>query len=459
MAARSFNCTRILFLSSNNVNISSVLDIRRGGFNPLSTHREPHNYCLNCGFRRPNISQVMADQAAETKARGSETTPGKPVNGHSNLPETRSLEQSAAASGSHEGIYPDRLQQMGGESKQADSAAPTSTSNPALGGLTSPLAPPDSVPTAGNTHYREEKSSDGNQGGAKRQRTQQGQPNPGPNRQGYAPNQNSYGYSYPNQNYPPQQQSQSYQNQYQNPYYQHPQYAAYYYQQQQYYPGAYPNYGGGYPQYPPGGTGGMGTRPSVPGGPGAGAPFGGAGKPCNTLYVSNLSESTHQQQITSLFMSQPGYVTSNFSVRPGKPPLAFIQYMDTNLASNALRALNGWSVNGKSILITYARSEMKARTRPPATPMGVSTLYLSSLPTTTTEEELKDLLSKQPGFISVKLSSANNGINVLQAFAKFSSHENASVALRELPKEQIHGKPLTVAYAKSDSYTPRRPQP
>jgi len=184
--------------------------------------------------------------------------------------------------------------------------------------------------------------------------------------------------------------------------------------------------------------------------------------------VGNIADSAGESQVQNLFASQPGFYTCNYQARPGKPPFAFVQYMNATFAQNAKKALEGWPVNGKAIKVTYARSEMKPRSlMPPVSsylppgsvphnPYNMCTIYITKLAMNTSEKQITKVVRDQPGFVTMHFTK-NLPPKSSFVFAKFADPESAGRALTTLSSRVVNGKTFKVTFAKSEMKTAPTP--
>lgn len=63
--------------------------------------------------------------------------------------------------------------------------------------------------------------------------------------------------------------------------------------------------------------------------------------PCATIYVHNLSHDCSEGELTNIFSTFAGYKKMVFSLKPGKTPVAWVDFMDEIHSGAALQALQG----------------------------------------------------------------------------------------------------------------------
>ena len=85
--------------------------------------------------------------------------------------------------------------------------------------------------------------------------------------------------------------------------------------------------------------------------------------PCSTLFVANFGPFVTERELTEVFSSSPGFINVRVYTK-GASPVAFVKYIDTRCATQAMVALQGtvlrYSDRG-GIRIEYAKSKMTER--------------------------------------------------------------------------------------------------
>mmetsp|Transcript_22025 Transcript_22025/g.30728 ORF Transcript_22025/g.30728 Transcript_22025/m.30728 type:complete len:118 (-) Transcript_22025:73-426(-) len=84
----------------------------------------------------------------------------------------------------------------------------------------------------------------------------------------------------------------------------------------------------------------------------------GPSRPINTLYVTGLSHSTLESQLNEILSKHEGFMALNFVQKFGRSPHAFVLFGDPQSSTNALNQLNGQMLNGRPMIVQYAKSEM-----------------------------------------------------------------------------------------------------
>lgn len=112
-----------------------------------------------------------------------------------------------------------------------------------------------------------------------------------------------------------------------------------------------------------GAAGGMGGGP-FSSGPSSKRPKTGHGGACNTLYVSNMSSSTSENEIRDAFSMMPGFVQVVFA-RKVHRLFAFVEYEHEEQATAAMNTYNGHclpsNTEASGLAIVYSRDPIKKR--------------------------------------------------------------------------------------------------
>ena len=221
---------------------------------------------------------------------------------------------------------------------------------------------------------------------------------------------------------------------------------------------------------------------------GVGVPMGGAGiapggaatsaygepPPINTLHVSSISPRVKKLDIVRLFIMCTGYVATKFMQRSGRAPIAWIQFESADHAAAARAATDRATIGGRPIRVGFAKNEMKSVSRsiptahrtsvraggdvklaPRAANPPVNTLYITGLSHSTTEIQLRTLVSSRVGCKNVRYTHKQG--RAPHAFALFEDVAAATAALNGLQGHSLNGKPMRVQFAKAEMHgaTPR----
>ncbi|KAE8658832.1 Polyadenylate-binding protein 2 [Hibiscus syriacus] len=179
----------------------------------------------------------------------------------------------------------------------------------------------------------------------------------------------------------------------------------------------------------------------------------------NNIYVKNLSESTTDEDIKTIF-GEYGEITSAVVMRDpdGKSKgFGFVNFENADDAVKAVEALNGKKVDEKEIYVGKAlkkserENERKARyeqtLKEAADKFKGLNLYIKNLDDSVGDEALKELFSEFGTIISCKVMCDPSGISKGSGFVAFSTPEEASRALAEMNGKMVASKPLYVALA------------
>lgn len=126
---------------------------------------------------------------------------------------------------------------------------------------------------------------------------------------------------------------------------------------------------------------------------------------------------------------------------------AFVKYELANDARKAMESLQGMKLTNKTIKVSYAR--------PSSNEIKNANLYVSGLPITANEHELKALFARYGSIITSKVLYEETGQSRGVGFVRFDKRVDAEAAINGLNNRipEINGavKPLTVKFANPPS--------
>ncbi|XP_011017176.1 PREDICTED: polyadenylate-binding protein 8-like [Populus euphratica] len=178
----------------------------------------------------------------------------------------------------------------------------------------------------------------------------------------------------------------------------------------------------------------------------------------NNIYVKNLSESTTDEDLKSIF-GEYGAITSAVVMRDadGKSKcFGFVNFENVDDAAKAVEALNGKKFDDKEWYVGKAQKkserelELKGRfeqSMESVEKYQAVNLYIKNLDDSVNDEKLKELFSDFGTITSCKVMRDPSGISRGSGFVAFSTPEEASRALAEMNGKMVVSKPLYVAPA------------
>ncbi|KAE8698607.1 Polyadenylate-binding protein 2 [Hibiscus syriacus] len=179
----------------------------------------------------------------------------------------------------------------------------------------------------------------------------------------------------------------------------------------------------------------------------------------NNVYVKNLSESTSDEDLKTIF-GEFGPITSAVVMREpdGKSKgFGFVNFENADDAARAVESLNGKKFDDKEWYVGKAQKkserevDLKLRfeqsMKEAADKFQGANLYVKNLDDSINNEKLKELFSQYGTITSCKVIRDPSGVSKGSGFVAFSTSEEASKALAEMNGKMIVSKPLYVALA------------
>ena len=161
------------------------------------------------------------------------------------------------------------------------------------------------------------------------------------------------------------------------------------------------------------------------------------------LMVNNLSETTKEQDIRSLFQLFGPCEVSLVVKEPAKVASALVTYADSKNASTAREALNFRTLNGKEMLIVPFDPNMVKYTK--------STIFVRNLGPSVTNKFLYDLFKEFGEIFSVRTPQDQLGNPKGHGSIQFRNIEDALRAIKAMNGREINGRKLMVdIYKTSD---------
>ena len=162
------------------------------------------------------------------------------------------------------------------------------------------------------------------------------------------------------------------------------------------------------------------------------------------LIVNYLPPKLSQDDVKALFC-RIGAVTKCKLVRNNTNGdslgYAFVEYPSEDLASNAIKQINGIEMEGKTLKVSYARQ---------SSPETKNTnVYVASLPPSVTEDKLLALFSKFGNILTNKLLTNPDGSSRGAGFVRYTTNSEALTAIDSMSGKTLPDSngPLTVKLA------------
>ncbi|KAL4303901.1 hypothetical protein GQ457_10G020690 [Hibiscus cannabinus] len=179
----------------------------------------------------------------------------------------------------------------------------------------------------------------------------------------------------------------------------------------------------------------------------------------NNVYVKNLSESTSDEDLKTIF-GEFGPITSAVVMREpdGKSKgFGFVNFENADDAARAVESLNGKKFDDKEWYVGKAQKKSEREVdlklqfeqsmKEAADKFQGANLYVKNLDDSISDEKLKELFSQYGTITSCKVMRDPSGVSKGSGFVAFSTPEEASKALAEMNGKIVVSKPLYVALA------------
>lgn len=167
------------------------------------------------------------------------------------------------------------------------------------------------------------------------------------------------------------------------------------------------------------------------------------------VYVSNLPSAMNSSKFRHLFGVFGTIIGARLvKRRKGDAPVGFVQFTTPEMATNAIKTMDGKNIDGSMLSVRLAnRDKDKGINNKPS-----SNLYVANLPQKVTELDLRMIFSRYGDIHSLRvLKYPNTGVSKGTALVRFVSLDDAIRAKESLHCLPLHGQdlPLEVKYAET----------
>ncbi|KAF5189449.1 Polyadenylate-binding protein [Thalictrum thalictroides] len=163
--------------------------------------------------------------------------------------------------------------------------------------------------------------------------------------------------------------------------------------------------------------------------------------PNASLYVGDLDPSVTETQLFDLF-SQIGPVVSVRVCREQSIKVSlgygYVNYQNSEHASNAMEALNFTPINGKPIRIMFSHRDPSIRKS------GYANVYIKNLDSSIDNKALYDTFVAFGTVLSCKVATDSNGQSKGYGFVQFDQEEAAQNAIKRLDQMNMNDKKVSV---------------
>jgi len=188
-----------------------------------------------------------------------------------------------------------------------------------------------------------------------------------------------------------------------------------------------------------------------------------------TLYIKNLSFSTTNEKLKEAFSSLTDFTFARVQTKPAPPPnngirlsmgYGFVGFKSFKAAESARKVMDGYSLDGHSLSISFAKRGQENSTstssKPSTSTASSSTatkILVKNLPFEATKQDVRSLFQAHSTIKSVraprKLGGKNSGARGF-AFVEFFSNKEAKNAMEALKFTHLLGRHLILSFADDD---------
>lgn len=187
-----------------------------------------------------------------------------------------------------------------------------------------------------------------------------------------------------------------------------------------------------------------------------------------TLFVRNLNFSTTNEKLASLFEPLSGFLSAKIktktdSKKPGQVLSAgfgFLEFASKAEANTALKAMNGYDLDGHKLLIKAshkgadAAEERRKEDRAKKMNNKKTKIIVKNLPFEANKKDIYNLFGTYGKLRSVRMPKKFGGSTRGFAFAEFVSPREAENALESLKSTHLLGRRLVLDFAEEDVLDP-----
>ncbi|KAF2681041.1 multiple RNA-binding domain-containing protein 1 [Lentithecium fluviatile CBS 122367] len=185
-----------------------------------------------------------------------------------------------------------------------------------------------------------------------------------------------------------------------------------------------------------------------------------------TLHVRNLNFSTTTQKLSETFSPLAGYRSTvvRTKIDPKRGVLSmgygFVEFNSTEEASAALRAMNGFNLEGHALKIQAshrgADAASERRKDDAAKKMTGTKILIKNLPFEATKKDVRALFAPYGSLRSVRVPKKFDSTSRGFGFAEFSTKREASSAMNALGNTHLLGRRLVLSFAESETDDPEK---
>lgn len=186
-----------------------------------------------------------------------------------------------------------------------------------------------------------------------------------------------------------------------------------------------------------------------------------------TLYVKNLNFSTTTERLIETFKGLTDFTFARVQTKPsanGNARLSmgygFVGFKSFNSASAAMKVMNGKSLDGHALTISFAKrgqennSKDSSSTSTASNNSTATKILVKNLPFEATKQDVRALFQSHSNVKSVraprKLGGKNSGARGF-AFVEFHSNKDAKIAMEALKFTHLLGRHLVLSFASDEA--------
>eukprot|EP01084_Bolivina_argentea_P127657 225713_1 len=173
---------------------------------------------------------------------------------------------------------------------------------------------------------------------------------------------------------------------------------------------------------------------------------------CN-LVINYIPQTMSEGTLATLFspygVLERCKIVVDLETRPWRSRgFGFVKYEKQISAQMAMKALNGYELNGKRLKVSYAQPQCKA--------IRNANLYITNVPTYYKNDDLNKLFKNYGKVISCRILMNKNGQSRGKAFVRMDTHHNAIRALQLMDQCIVDDKLPPIAVKLAERFKPQK---
>ncbi|KAJ3220780.1 hypothetical protein HK099_004023 [Clydaea vesicula] len=187
--------------------------------------------------------------------------------------------------------------------------------------------------------------------------------------------------------------------------------------------------------------------------------------PVATLFVKNLNFSTTEQQLKEAFSSLQGLTSTRVATKPDKKDsskklsmgFGFVEFNSKENAVNALKAMQGFNLNGHVMQIKFSNASIKSSSgengkgnKKGEIKVKGTKLIIRNIPFEATKQDIKQLFRSFGQVKALRIPTKIDGSHRGFGFIDFLTQQEAKAAFEAVSSTHLYGRHLVLEWAKDD---------